>query len=244
MTSAVAKSFRILEELSTRGPLRLSTLADELGLGKSTVHRVLAELGELGYVEQEQESGRYRPTLRTWELGTAVVADLPVKQAAASALQDLHTATGETVSLVVRSGDDALYLDKLISPRPMRFTTRVGSRIPLPIPAGGKALLAASDDGPEVVARLAERPELTALIDVDKVVKELTAARRRGYAVASSKARGVVSLAAAVIDRDQRPAAALAVSAPADHLDRQRRDEVAAAVVSTATRLSESLGRL
>ncbi|MFP4512926.1 MAG: IclR family transcriptional regulator C-terminal domain-containing protein, partial [Acidimicrobiales bacterium] len=156
----------------------------------------------------------------------------------------LHAATGETVSMVVRSGDDALYLDKLVSPRPMRFTTRVGSRVPLPLPAGGKALLAAADDGPEVVARVAERPALAAMIDVDKVIKELAAARRRGYAIARSKTRGVTSLAAAVIDRDDRPAAALAVSAPTDHLGRKRRDEVATTLVSTATRLSESLGRL
>jgi DNA-binding IclR family transcriptional regulator len=244
MTGAVAKSFQVLEALSTRGPVRLSTLASELGLGKSTVHRILAELVELGYADQEGDSGRYRPTLRTWELGTAVVADLPVKQASAGALQELHHLTGETVSLVVRSGDDALYLDKLVSPRPMRFTTRVGSRVPLPLPAGGKALLAFADDGPEVVERAAQRPELRGVLDVDKVVKELTAARRRGYAVATSAQRGVTSVAAAVLDRDDRPAAALAVSAPTDHLVRGRRDEVAAAVVSTATRLSESLGRV
>ena len=62
-----------------------------------------------------------------------MVADLAIKQVASGALQQLHDLTGETVSLTVRSGDDALYLDKIVSPRPVRFTTRVGSRVPLPI---------------------------------------------------------------------------------------------------------------
>jgi DNA-binding IclR family transcriptional regulator len=244
MSSAVAKSFQVLEALSARGPVRLSTLATELEMGKSTVHRVLGELIELGYVDQEPDSGRYRPTLRTWELGTSVVADLPVKQIAGPAIQELHASTGETVSLVVRSGDDALYLDKLVAPRPMRFTTRIGSRVPLPLPAGGKALLAFAADRDDVVRRVAARPELATILDVDAVLRELASARRRGYAIASSRARGVTSLAAAVLDRDERPAAALAVSAPSERLTKNRRDEVAGAVVSTATRLSESLGRL
>jgi DNA-binding IclR family transcriptional regulator len=244
VTSAVAKSFRILESLSVaRGPVRLSTLAADLELQKSTVHRVLAELVELGYVEQEAGSGRYRPTLRTWELGTAVVADLPIKQVASTTLQDLHAATGETVSLVVRSGDDALYLDKIVAPRPVRFTTRVGSRVPLPLPAGGKALLAVADDGAEVLERLATDGPLAGRLDVDRVRRELAAARRRGYAIATS-ARGVTSVAAAVLDRDDRPAAALAVSAATELTDRAGRDANAAAVVTAATRLSESLGRL
>ena len=243
MHSAVAKSFRVLEALSAaRGPIRLSALAADLGLQKSTVHRLLSELVELGYAEQEADSGRYRPTLRTWELGTAVVADLPVKQLAAVALHELHVQTGETVSLVVRSGDDALYIDKIVSPRPVRFTTRVGSRVPLALPAGGKALLAFAPDGPDVVKRLSAADGLGPTLDVAAVLRALEQARRRGYAVATG--RGVTSVAAPVLDRAERPAAALSVSAPADRLTGARRGEVVDAVVTTATRLSESLGRL
>src|SRR5690606_19424135 len=81
--SAVAKAFGLLEALAqAKGPSRLSTLATELGLQKSTVHRVLAELIGLGYVERDEATGLYRPTLRTWEIGTAIVADLPIKQVA------------------------------------------------------------------------------------------------------------------------------------------------------------------
>jgi DNA-binding IclR family transcriptional regulator len=241
--SAVSKTFQVLEHLSrARGPVRLSALATALGLQKSTLHRILAELVELGYVAQEEGSGRYRPTLRTWELGTAVVADLPVKQVAGPALHDLHTRTGETVSLVVRAGDDALYLDKIVSPRPVRFTTRVGSRVPLPVPAGGKALLAFADDGDDVVHRSAAPGGALAGLDVNAVLRTLERARERGYAVA--RGRGVTSIATPVLDRDQQPAAALSVSAPTERLTPDRRAEIVDAVVTTAARLGESLGRL
>lgn len=242
--SALAKAFGVLEALSrARGPSRLSALAADLGLQKSTVHRILGELTALGYVAQDAGTGLYRPTLRTWELGTAVVADLPVKQVASGALHRLHEQTGETVSLVVRSGDDALYLDKLVSPRPIRFTTRVGSRLPLPLTAGGKALLAASDDGDEVVRRVAARPDLAHHLDVARALDELTVTRERGYAIATG-VPGLVGVAAAVLDRDDEPVAALSVSAPTDRLPPSRRPEVVEAVLSTAAQLAESIGRL
>ena len=128
----------------------------------------------------------YHPTLRTWEIGSAVVADLPIKQVAAPTLNDLHQQTGETVSLVVRSGDDALYLDKIISPRPVSFSTRVGSRVPLPSTVGGMAILAASHDGPEVVRRVAARTDLPSPIDIGTTLRSLDTIRRRGHAVSSA----------------------------------------------------------
>jgi IclR family acetate operon transcriptional repressor len=241
--SAVAKSFRLLEAISrAKGPSRLSALADALGMQKSTVHRVLAELVQLGYVEQDA-AGLYRPTLRSWEIGTAVVADLPIKQVAATALQQLHRRTGETVSLTVRSGDDVLYLDKIISPRPIRFTTRVGSRLPLPLTASGLALLAQAGDGPDVVRRVAALPGVAGVLDVERVLRALSRARQRGYAVSGARP-GVLSIAAAVSDRDDHPVAALSVSAPADRVSGDKRDEIVESVLSTAATLAESLGRL
>jgi DNA-binding IclR family transcriptional regulator len=241
--SATTKSFRLLEAVSrAKGPSRLSAVAADLGMSKSTVHRLLAELIELGYVEQVPATGLYRPTLRTWELGTAVVADLPVKQVAATTLQDLHRRTGETVSLTVRSGDDVVYLDKIISPRPVRFTTRVGSRVPAPLTAGGKALLANAPDGAEVVERvMAARPD--AADDAERILKELVEARRRGYARSRTRP-GVLSLGAAVVDRDDEPVAALSVSAPTERLAGDRRAEAIACLLAATTNLAESLGRL
>lgn len=200
---------------------------------------MLAELIELGYAAQN-ETGLYEPTLRMWELGTTTLADLPVKQVASDALAELHHRTGETVSLVVRDGDEALYIDKLISPRPMRFTTRVGSRVWLPLPAGGKAILAFSPDGDEVIERVARD---VAAYDVDDVRRAMAHARDHGY-VSSSSRPGARSFAAPILDRARRPVGALSISAPTDRLQDGQADSIVDLVVATATRLSDSLGRL
>lgn len=244
MASALAKGFHVLEAVSKeQGPVRLSSLASDLGMQKSTVHRVLGELIELGYVEQDLDSGLYRPTLRMWEIGIGVVTDLPIKQVAAGALQQLHDETDETVSLIVRRDDDALFLDKIISPRPRRFSTRVGTRIPLPVPSGGRAILAFSDDGEDVVRRFEERADARWPIPPELVLRSMARARRSGYVRTSSQSR-VKTVAAPILDSARLPVGALAVSAPAERIDGRRFDEIIDHCVSTATRLSESLGRM
>lgn len=233
----------MLEAISqAQGPVRLSALAEELDLGKSTVHRVLAELTDLGYVEQDEASGLYRPTLRTWEIGVGVVSDLPIKQAAAGALQQLHERTGETVSLIVRRGDDALFLDKLISPRPLAFSTRTGSRVPLPVTVGGRVILAFSADGEEVVERY-EAGDGEQAVTGEMVRRAMAQARRHGHATTSARAK-VRSVAAPIFDSVRKPVGALVVSAPPERVDDERFDEIVDDCVTTATRLSESLGRL
>lgn len=234
----------MLEAISqAKGPVRLSALATGLGLQKSTVHRVLGELTELGYVEQDEVNGLYRPTLRMWELGLTVASDLPIKQVAAGALQQLHERTGETVSLVVRRDDDALFLDKLISPRPRDFSTRIGSRVPLPAAVGGRAILAFSDDGEAVVDRFERRADPEYPIPAEQVRRAMAEARRSGYARTSTRAK-VRGVAAPVFDRGRVPVGALVVSAPPERVDKERFDEIIDDCVTTATRLSESLGRL
>src|SRR5262245_33710440 len=96
---AVARAFAVLELLALEEkPVRLSAIALRLGMQKSTVHRVLSTLAELGYVQQEPRTSCYQATLRLWELGSSLITNHPLKRAAATFLQQLHQSTRETVS--------------------------------------------------------------------------------------------------------------------------------------------------
>jgi DNA-binding IclR family transcriptional regulator len=234
---------RVLEALvAADGHSRVSHLAAKLEMQKSSLHRVLQTLVEFGFVTQDAETSLYAPTLKVWELGSAVVSRLPVKQAAAPLLQELHRATGETVSLSVRDGDDVLYLDKIMSPRPMGFTTRVGSRVPAPMTAAGRAMLAYEPDARSVVERVAARVDGGA-IDVGKVLSDLEKARRVGYVVGRGRVdRGVVGIATAVLGHRGSALAGLTVSTPSQRLDRARQQEIVEALLGAASRLGEAIG--
>ncbi len=242
--SAVSRAFSVLELLSAaREPMRLSAIALRLGMQKSTTHRVLSTFAQMGYVEQDAMTSCYRATLRLWELGMSAIAHHPIKRAASAFLQTLHRATGETVSLTVLSGDDVLYLDKIMSPRPVRYTTRVGSRVPAALTAGGKAILAHTAQAPAIVRRTATRMKASHPIDVESLERELNAARLRGYTT-SSFSPGVISFAAPVMARDGRAAAALSVSAPVERINAKKRADIIEQVMTASANMADRVGDL
>ena len=60
---SVARAFHILEALArAKRPAALQEVSEALGLSKSTVHRLLSCLVELGYAEH-LPGGRYRPAV-------------------------------------------------------------------------------------------------------------------------------------------------------------------------------------
>lgn len=244
MDQAVSRSLAILEALAYAGaPLRMSRLSEQVGLQKSTVHRILQTLIALGYVEQEAETGRYGASLKLWEMGSAIVFEHPVKRAAASYLQALHKEVGETVSLLVPSGGDVLYLERLVSPRPIRFSARPGSRVPALLTAGGRAILAQSPDLRAAAAQAVLDAGDRRTVDVEDVVRELQDAQRRGYAI-SRDTPGVISMGCAIAGRSGSPAAAISVSAPLERVRDKGEDRIADAMLSTCAALHDTVGLL
>lgn len=249
MDTALGKGLGLLEALArAEGPVRLSHLADQVNLQKSSVHRVVRMLVDAGYVTQDPDTGFYSASLKVFELGAAVVSSLPIKIAAAPILQQLHRDTGETVSLSVLSGDDVVYLDKLVSPRPIGFTTRVGSRVPAPLTVAGRAMLAHLDDPRAVVERVASRRSPG--IDVDAAIADIERSRHDGYLTGRGRTeRGIIGIATAIAysPRSGRGEAewglaGLTVSAPVQRLDESRQDEIVQALLVAATALSQTAG--
>ncbi|MET0338544.1 MAG: IclR family transcriptional regulator [Caulobacter sp.] len=244
MDKSVARAFSILEAVARAPtPVRLSDVAHDLALQKSTVHRILRTLSALGYVEQEPVTDRYRPTLKAWEVGMGAVTLHPVRRAAAPFLPELQAATGETVSLTVLSGDDVLYLDKIVSPRPMRFSTGPGSRVPAPLAAGGQAILAHEPQAAAIVERVAARLLNRRDFDPAAFLRELEAVRGRGYAL-SHPEPDVVAIAAPIMGRDGRAAGALTVSGPASRLTEVQQNRAVDALLHASARLAETVGQI
>ena len=243
MDTALGKGLRVLETMARVGqPVRLSDLAAELGLQKSSAHRVLQALVAAGFAAREEGGDRYVSTLKVWELGMAVVHATPVKQAAMPVLQELHRRTGETVSLTVLDGDDVLYLEKILAERPIGFTTRVGSRVPAPLTVAGRAMLAYEDDAEGVVTRVAARRG-GERIDVARVLAEIRRARDTGYVIGRGRPeRGITGIGAAVPGARGRAAAGLTVSAPTARTDPSRQRDLVESILLATSALGEAIG--
>lgn len=225
------------------GPLRLSSIAQEMGLQKSNVHRTLSTLIAQGYAIQDEESGRYRPSLKLFELGSKVVGAHPARRAAAPYMQDLHKTLGETVNLYVLDKDAVLVVEKLLSPRPLRFSSQPGSRLPVVTTAAGRVMLAYEAEPRSVLERSLEQFPIAAGgdIDVEEIMASLEDIRAKGFAeTTNSWSPGIFSIAAPIMRRDNRAAAAIGVSGPIERQTDQNRQAIIEALLETSARIAEN----
>lgn len=244
MDTTLAKGLTMLELLvQSAGPLRLSVIAQQLGLQKSNVHRTLGTLIAQGYVTQEEESGRYRPSLKLFELGSKVVGAHPARRAAAPYMQDLHKTLAETVNLYILDKAAVLVVEKLLSPRPLRFSSQPGSRLPVTTTAAGRVMLAYEPDPQAVLEEslVVFPPRADVPIDVGEVLGSLDAIRAQGYAeTTNSWSPGIFSIAAPILGADGRAAAAIGVSGPIERQTDDNRQAIIEALLATSARIAEN----
>lgn len=174
-----AQIMRLLAE-SPEG-LNLGQLTEQVGLPRSTVHRIVGALDAEGFV-RPASSGKLRigPAL----IGLAVASRRDLRHEAARFLERLSHELRETVDLAVLDGGEVLFIDQYASRRLLRVVSEIGGRFPLHCTANGKALLA--ELPVEEVLRLVPKtpPAMTAhtIADRDRLLEELEQVRRTGVA--------------------------------------------------------------
>ena len=121
---------------------RVTGLAQQLNLHKSTVSRILATLQQEGLVSQDPETRKYRLGLGLISLAGVALGQLDVRGVAQPYLSDLVQKSQETVNVTVLEGNECVNVERARSPQPIRYVGWIGRRTPLHCTAAGKVLLA------------------------------------------------------------------------------------------------------
>jgi IclR family KDG regulon transcriptional repressor len=222
--------------------LSLGELSSRLGMRKPTVRRVLINLIDRGYVEQDSVSRKYRLGIRCWQVGAAAVAVTDLRTVADGRLESLAKATGEQATLWIYDAGDAICIDRAEGPQRVRSFTRLGTREPVIRLATGRCLLAGQQadeidrvltdmDAPQRAGR-----SVTAWRDHLKQVAD------RGYDVSSEDRWGGVSAAgAAVHDHAGAVVGAIGISGPTQRVDAIV-DDLVHEVCAVAAAMSAHMG--
>ena len=228
-----------------RRELGVLEVAALLGRPKSTTSRWLAEMEKAGFLERDVASGRYRISMRLAALGELARQSTSVQRLARPALEALTAETGETSNLVVLSGKEAVNIEVVESPRPVKHTGWIGRRMPLHATSAGKALIAWLP--PKQIRALIKGP-LTrqarrTITSVAEYMRELEQVRALGYATAAAELEDDLSaVAAPVFDYAGGVAGALTISAPISRVPRDALAGLAPAVIKAAREVSAALG--
>jgi IclR family transcriptional regulator, acetate operon repressor len=219
---SVDNASRILLMLLDNPALKVGNVAAELGVARSTAHRMLTTLQARDLLRQDSVTKAYGPGLKLVELGIAVMGAADLRVEVRPVLEKLASSSGETTHLLVLDGTDTVFVDGVESKHVIRAGLRTGQRGPAHASAAGKALLAELSS--EELTRRYAGTRLTggterALTTRRALEQELALVRERGYGTNRGESEPELHAVAAVV-RDRRGVArgALSASGPSQRL--------------------------
>ncbi|NBA94690.1 IclR family transcriptional regulator [Pseudomonas sp. R5(2019)] len=226
--SAVSRLFailRVLGEAPVEG-MRVTELAQQVGLSQPTTHRLVRGLVEEAMVEQDARSKRYRLSLEFFALAARAGNSGNLRDLVRPSLLRLSSSLGDSLFLLARSGFDAICLDRSEGPYPIRtFTGDIGGRVALGVGQGSLAILAflPEEERETVIRHNLPRLKDFHLYDEVFLRSEVENVRRLGYAARNTGVLpGMAGLAVPILDGNGHAVAALSVATISDRLGPER----------------------
>lgn len=232
---SAGKALELLRLVARHHPqgLRLTEAIALSGLDRSTVHRQLACLIEEGFVDRAPDSKRYRLGIEAMQLGVAPMATTHLVQRFRPVMEDLARQSGDTVFLMVRSGDHALCLHREEAQQPEdALIVAPGLRRVLGVSAVGVGVLARWPDADiETTYSRRQSEYRQAGISLAGLRESVAETRSLGYAQASDhrtrEARGV----GCAVRLSETAFAGVSVAARNARMSQRRQRELGGALV-------------
>ena len=233
--AAVERAIALLDVLADgSGPRGVNDLARALGAHASTVSRLLGTLAECRSSSSAMPPrGAIGSGLRVAHWGSAAVAGRDLRELARPLLTELAALSGETATLSLAAGTEALTADYVASSQTVLSQARVGRASVGHATAVGKVLLAFRPDALAALPRRLERFTEHTIVDRRALERELQQVRAQGFAEASDEREaGLHAIAVPVLDVRGELAAVLGLQGP-DRFDERGARPRARAVART-----------
>tara|TARA_R110000787_G_scaffold9886_7_gene34196 strand:+ start:1654 stop:2514 length:861 start_codon:yes stop_codon:yes gene_type:complete len=242
---SVDNALHLLRMICERKEVRISEVAEHLGVAQSTAHRLLSMLLHHGFARQDEKRGGYWTGPQILEMGFAAIREMDVRQYARPILEEVSAKVHETVHLALAYGQDVFYVEGIESRHQLRVGLRVGNFLPANCVGLGKAILATLPKAQ--FYRLFPSQELRTLTENsvasrDELEHQLEKIRELGYASSRAESdEGVGSMAVAVLDQDGTARTAISISAPLVRIKPETEPLWIEALQSAAAKLSARL---
>jgi IclR family KDG regulon transcriptional repressor len=230
---------------SPMNELGVSELAEGLHFSKTAVYRLLQNLIEFGYIQENANTRKYRFGVKFLLMGKVVCERIDLARESESVLELLRDQTGETVHLNVVTPKGPVCIAERQTSHQLRFFTRVGMILPWHAGSAGKVLLAFSPEpfqeqilaGGDLVAYTQNT-----VTDSRALRTELASIKAKGYAMSNAEVYlGAWAVAAPIRNGGGAVEACVSVVGPRDRME-GREAEAALLVTTSAQTISSRLG--
>ena len=224
--SPLEKVFMLLHLLATKDArMSLGDLALEMGIPKTTLHRITRQLEDLGYLQKDLRSRHLVHSNRLVELAVDILRSSVVQAERHAILRDLSDELGESCCIGTRVGHEIVYLDDVTASTALTMQFRTGAHAPLHCTSQGKIQLAHMSEKEwqrYVDSETLEKFTDFTITDFDQLAELVRQPERRQFASSDREYHdGLVGAAAAVIGPRNKLYAAVSFAAPSARMSMQ-----------------------
>jgi DNA-binding IclR family transcriptional regulator len=242
---SLVKVMRVLDCFSTiNRSLSLTELCAATGYPRSTTHRLVSSMRDVGLLDQERQRDRYRLGLKLFELGNVVLANMDLHREARRHVEALSQISGQVVHLALFDGRQAIVIHRATATPEGGTPLTLIEAAPVHCTSVGKAVLAFQP--PEVVdgvidAGLKRFTDKT-ITNGKKLRAELAQIKKRGYAVDDGEHQpGLRCIGAPIHDSAGRVIAGISISGPAWKIPVTEIESLSKIVIHHAAQISANL---
>jgi len=216
---SLERALTILNKLSEYPDgIQIARLSEQVGLTKSTVHRLLATLSSMNYVVKDEETDKYKLGLQVLFLSRNLLNNSNIVTIAKPYLERLSQEVNETVHLCIEDQGEVVYIDKIESNQTIRMYSRIGSRAPMYCTGVGKILL--SDKDQDTLEKIASTIHFipktpNTITSKEEFLKEIERVKNQGYALDNAENEAVLMcIASPIYDHRGKIIASFSISGP------------------------------
>jgi len=245
---SLGRGFKLLTVAGKSGlPLSLSELAKECNLSISTIQRLCYTFQQLGLLDRDQRTKKFKVGPEMITLSFAVIDNLTLKKAAYPYLKQLSDKIDEVVALAVLSGPQVILIEVIKTQQVLNVNTSCGVSISFHNTASGKALLAFLPESElDALLKQTELNKVTknTITSIKAFKAQLLKVRKHGFATAiDENAIGLGAVAAPIRGNDGEAIAALTILVPTARVNKDKLiAEYSQKAIETAERISFDMG--
>lgn len=242
INSGLARGLSVLKAFGPDNrPIGNSEIAERVDLPKATVSRLTFTLTELGYLDHDEDTGRYSLGPAVLTLGYDVMAQMEIRDIARPYMQELAEYADANVYLGTPNGHEFIYIEACRTPASMAIRLGVGSRIPMTRTGMGRSYLAAlpEADREKLFTAIAQESGDAGADIIAKEREAIAYAAEHGFAMSGGDWIPEANSAGAVIRRaDGYPVYAINVGGLRSIITAQRLEQdLAPRLIATARKI-------